>query len=191
MSEVSRALVDRQNKLLIIGAGPVGLGMAAALKLHAIPYEQVDASDGIGGNWRHGVYTTTHIISSKRSTAYADYPMPAEYPDFPSAAQMLAYLESYARDRGLLSSIRLNKKVVKAFPLPDDRWRVDFEGGEFDHLQGRLGLQWSPLGPPLSRLPRHVRRANAAFQGLQAAVRRGGQTRSRRRRRQLGLRHGL
>ena len=143
-------MADRLNKLLIIGAGPVGLGMAAALKAHAIPYEQVDASDGIGGNWRHGVYATTHIISSKRSTAYADYPMPADYPDFPSAAQMLAYLENYATARGLLGNIRLNSKVVKARPQPDDSWRVEFEGGEAATYKGVIvcnGHHWDRRYP--------------------------------------------
>ena len=143
-------MADRLDKLLIVGAGPVGLGMAAALKAQAIPYEQVDASDGIGGNWRHGVYTTTHIISSKKSTAYADFPMPADYPDFPSAAQMLAYLESYARDRGLLGDIRLNTKVVKARPLPDDTWRVEFENGDAATYKGVVvcnGHHWDRRYP--------------------------------------------
>ncbi len=61
----------------MIGAGPVGLAMAKALKAHGIAYDHVDANDGVGGNWRRGVFKTTHIISSKRTTAYADYmPLP-------------------------------------------------------------------------------------------------------------------
>ena len=60
------------DELLVIGAGPVGLAMAKALKGEGIAYAQVDANDGTGGNWRHGVFKATHIVSSKRSTAYAD-----------------------------------------------------------------------------------------------------------------------
>ncbi|KAB2847467.1 MAG: SidA/IucD/PvdA family monooxygenase, partial [Hyphomicrobiaceae bacterium] len=124
--------------------------MAAALKSHGVPYEQVDASDGIGGNWRHGVYTTAHIVSSKRSTAFADYPMPADYPDFPSGSQMLAYLQSFARDRDLLGAITLNRKVVKSRPLPDVRWRVEFEDGETATYKGLVvcnGHHWDRCFP--------------------------------------------
>ncbi len=95
---------------LVIGAGPIGLAMAAALKHRGIPFDVVDAGSGVGGNWLHGVYRTAHIVSSKRATEYADYPMPADYPDFPSADQMLAYLENYAKDRDLLKHCEFNNE---------------------------------------------------------------------------------
>lgn len=38
-----------RDRLLVIGAGPVGLGMANALKENALPYDHVEANDGIGG----------------------------------------------------------------------------------------------------------------------------------------------
>ena len=63
--------------------------MADAMRQRGIAFDHIDADEGLGGNWRHGVYQGVHIVSSKRSTAYADYPMPAHYPDFPSAEQML------------------------------------------------------------------------------------------------------
>jgi cation diffusion facilitator CzcD-associated flavoprotein CzcO len=45
----------------------------------------------VGGNWYHGVYETVHIISSRKTTEYKDVPMPADWPDFPSADQVLTY----------------------------------------------------------------------------------------------------
>src|SRR6266516_4639518 len=85
-------MTDRSAKMALIGAGPVGLGMAKALLEHKIPYEELEADDDLGGNWYHGVYETVHIISSRKTTEYADYPMPEHYPDFPSRQQMLEYL---------------------------------------------------------------------------------------------------
>ena len=82
--------------MALVGAGPVGLGMAKALLEHKIPYEQLEADSELGGNWYHGVYETVHIISSRKTTEYADYPMPVDYPDFPSRQQMLDYLRDYA-----------------------------------------------------------------------------------------------
>ena len=83
---------DRSTLMALIGAGPVGLGMAKALLEHNIPYEELEADDDLGGNWKHGVYETVHIISSRKTTEYADYPMPESYPDFPSRQQMLPLL---------------------------------------------------------------------------------------------------
>lgn len=69
---------ETSEKMAVIGAGPVGLGMANALKAHGIPYDQFEADDDIGGNWHHGVYSTTHTISSRKVTQFPDYPMPEE-----------------------------------------------------------------------------------------------------------------
>ncbi len=139
-----------RDKLLILGAGPVGLGMANALKSNGIAYDQVEANDGVGGLWRKGAYTTVHLNSSKTSTQYADYPMPADYPDFPSRAQMLHYLESYARDRGLMDGITFGRRVESAVPLADDTWRVTFDGGEERVYKGVVvcnGHHWDPIRP--------------------------------------------
>ncbi|MBS0242542.1 MAG: NAD(P)-binding domain-containing protein [Proteobacteria bacterium] len=143
----------RTGRLLVIGAGPVGLGMADALSKAGIDYEQVDANSGLGGLWRQGIYANVHIVSSKRSTAYADYPMPAHYPDFPSAAQMLAYLESYARDRGLIPRIEFDKKVSRAVPNRDDSWTVAFADGEQRVYKGLVvcnGHHWDPIRPRIA-----------------------------------------
>lgn len=136
--------------LLVIGAGPVGLGMANALREAGIAYEQVEASEGLGGNWRHGMHRDVHIVSSKRSTAFADYPMPANYPDFPSRDQMLAYLEAYARDKGLLGKITYGKRVERAWPRADDTWHVAFADGTERIYKGLVvcnGHHWSKRYP--------------------------------------------
>jgi cation diffusion facilitator CzcD-associated flavoprotein CzcO len=126
--------------------------MAAALKAHGIAYDQVDASTGVGGNWRHGVYRTAHIVSSKKATQYADYPMPEDFPDFPGADRMLAYLESFARDRNLLGSCTFNKKVEHAEPRDDGLWRVRFADGEVRTYKGVAvcnGHHWDKRYPDL------------------------------------------
>ncbi len=115
---------DRSDRHLVIGAGFAGLGVAAAMKRYGIRFDMVDASDDIGGNWYHGVYDTAHIISSRKTTQYADFPMPDDYPDFPSAGQMLAYLRAFARHYGLYEHVELNTFVEKVTPLDGDRWSV-------------------------------------------------------------------
>lgn len=124
--------------------------MADALRRRGVAFDQVDAYAGVGGNWRQGIYQGVHIVSSKRSTAYADYPMPSHYPDFPSALEMRTYLESYARDRGILDGIEFGKKVERAVPLADESWRVKLDSGEERIYKGVVvcnGHHWDKRVP--------------------------------------------
>lgn len=114
----------------VIGAGFCGLGVMAALRRHGIAFEGFERDDRLGGNWYHGVYETVHIISSRRTTEYRDYPMPLNYPDFPSAAQMLAYLNDYAAHHQLGQHIHFNADVVRVTPAPNDRWELTLGNGE-------------------------------------------------------------
>jgi hypothetical protein len=144
------AVSDRSDRFALIGAGPVGLAIAKALLEHGVPYEQLDADDDLGGNWYHGVYWTAHIISSRRTTEYADYPMPAHYPDFPSVQQMLDYLRDYAAHFHLRPHIQFNTKVLMALPLPDGRWELELASGEKRIYKGLLvcnGHHWDKKYP--------------------------------------------
>ncbi|MCC3769768.1 NAD(P)/FAD-dependent oxidoreductase [Streptomyces sp. UNOC14_S4] len=121
------------ERLCIIGAGYVGNGLARALRQAGIPYDQFEATGEIGGNWAHGVYDSTHLISSKKSTQYVEYPMPADYPTFPGRVQMLRYLNDYVDHFHLRERIEFDTEVVGVRPL--DRtgmagWRVTLSTGE-------------------------------------------------------------
>lgn len=141
---------ESREKMAIIGAGPVGLGMAKALKVCGIPYDQFEADDDLGGNWYHGVYSTTHTISSRNVTQFPEYPMPAHYPDYPSRDQVLAYLRDYVRHFSLAGNIAFNSKVVMARPRADRRWDVTLASGETRTYKGVVvanGHDWSRRYP--------------------------------------------
>jgi hypothetical protein len=141
---------DRRHKHLVIGAGFAGLGVCAAFVRRGVPFDCVDADDDVGGNWYHGVYESAHIISSKRTTEYADYPMPADYPDFPSAAQMLAYLRAYADHHRLRAHIELETFVEQVAPEPDGTWKVTLRGGQTRRYGGVVianGHHWDRRFP--------------------------------------------
>jgi len=141
---------DRRDRMAVIGAGPVGLGIARALKARGIAYDQLEADDDVGGNWYHGVYDSAHIISSRKTTEFAEYPMPADYPDFPSRQQMVDYLRDYARHFGLRGAIQFNAKVVLARPRRDELWDVALAGGERRIYKGVMvcnGHHWSKRFP--------------------------------------------
>ncbi|MGB7413557.1 MAG: NAD(P)-binding domain-containing protein [Thermosynechococcaceae cyanobacterium] len=127
---------ETAHKHLIIGAGFSGLGIAQALKEAGILYDQVDASDAIGGNWYHGVYETAHIISSRRITQFTNFPMPEEYPDFPSAQNMRDYINAFADFFELREPIELNRQITYVRPIENNLWEVTFANQEQRIYQG-------------------------------------------------------
>lgn len=141
---------DKSNKMLVIGSGPCGLSHAKALKDANIDYDQVEADDDVGGNWYHGTYRTAHIISSRKTTEFADYPMPVGYPDFPSQLQMGEYYKLYTKAFGLRPRIEFNTKVTSIRPRTDELWNIDLANGETRVYKGVLvcnGHHWDKRFP--------------------------------------------
>ncbi|MFL6199465.1 MAG: flavin-containing monooxygenase [Thermoanaerobaculia bacterium] len=133
------------HKIALVGAGFAGLGMAAALRRHGIAYDQFDSNDRVGGLWHRGVYAGVHTITSKGRTRFADFPMPAHYPEFPSREQVAAYLESFAEHHRLGENLFLDTRVKWIEPAEESRWRITFESGEERVYRGVIiasGQQW-------------------------------------------------
>lgn len=142
-----------ENKYCIIGAGFCGLGVAKAFLDLDITFDWYEKNDDVGGNWLNGVYDSTHIISSRDTTAYREFPMPADYPDFPSRTQILNYLRAYAEHFGLREHIRFNTEVSRVRPLNRDGmdgWSVELANGEKKIYRGVVvanGHHWDKRHP--------------------------------------------
>ena len=149
-----------RKRVAVVGAGPSGIAALKALLAeghHAVAFEQADR---IGGNWVYrpepghsSVCESTHIISSKRWSSYEDFPMPEDFPDYPSHAQVLAYFEAYVARFGLAPHVRLRTRVERAARLDGGGWVLDL-GGEvggaserFDALLVANGHHWDPFMP--------------------------------------------
>jgi cation diffusion facilitator CzcD-associated flavoprotein CzcO len=131
---------DYTHKYCIIGAGSSGLAAAKNLLEHDIPCDVLEREDDLGGLWNYGkpfsaVYRSTHLISSKPLTEYTDFPLPDDYPDYPSHAQVLEYLRSYARFFELFDHIEFNTCVKKIEPA-EEFWNVTLEPGETRRYRG-------------------------------------------------------
>jgi hypothetical protein len=141
------------ERYCIIGAGYAGLGVAKAFRDAGIEYDHVEKNAYIGGNWADGVYDSTHIISSRDTTAYEELPMPSHYPDFPSKAQMLDYLESYCDRFGLRDRIEFETEVRNVEPIDDTGmagWRVSTTAGDTREYEGVVvcnGHHWATRKP--------------------------------------------
>lgn len=145
-----KTMENCRQKWLVIGAGPCGLGVAKALREAGIEYQQIEADEEVGGNWYHGVYESAHIISSRKTTEYADFPMPKNYPDFPSRKQMADYYKLYTDTFDLRQNIRFKTKAVMCLPLADEAWEVEFDNGEKTVYKGVIvcnGHHWDKRFP--------------------------------------------
>lgn len=148
-------------RICVIGAGPSGIAAVKNLQEQGLIHITVfERNSQIGGNWVYdeqnqhsSVYETTHIISSKRWSEFDDYPMPADYPDYPSHAQLLSYFKGYAQHFDLNKYIRFNTSVLKVTRNDLGQWLVVYEDGAgtheafFDYLLVANGHHWDPLMP--------------------------------------------
>lgn len=148
------------KRVCVIGAGPSGIAAGRALLEEGLDTVVFEKGDEVGGNWAYrtdpghsSVYETTHIISSKRFSQYEDFPMPEDYPDYPSHAQLLRYFQSYARHFGVERAIRFHSEVEHAERDEDGRWHLRVKGPDgraeerFDALLVANGHHWDPYLP--------------------------------------------
>ena len=140
----------------IVGAGPAGLTAARALKEHGIGFEVFEKHSDVGGIWDRGnpgtpMYESAHFISSKTMSHFAGYPMPNDYPDYPSNKQLLDYIRNFARDFALLPYIHFNTAVTAA-KRQGEGWTLQFADGaskNFTHLIAAVGTTWAANQPDI------------------------------------------
>ncbi|XP_057736754.1 probable flavin-containing monooxygenase 1 [Arachis stenosperma] len=109
--EKKEAIIIR-SKIGIIGAGVSGIAAAKQLRQHnPIVFE---ATDSIGGVWRHCSFNSTKLQSQRRDYEFTDYPWPnnRDNSDFPTHLEILDYLHSYANHFDILKTISFNSKVL-------------------------------------------------------------------------------
>lgn len=149
--------VTYTRRYCLVGAGPAGLVMARALIAEGVPFDWFERHSDVGGIWDIDnpgtpMYDSAHFISSKYTSAFVGYPMPADYPDYPSWRQIRDYIRDFARDHGLYDHVTLGVAVTRAQPLPGDRWQVTLSTGQtrtYDGLIAAPGVTWHPNLPDL------------------------------------------
>jgi cation diffusion facilitator CzcD-associated flavoprotein CzcO len=146
---------QQSASVCVVGAGPSGLVTVKALRDVEIACDCLEREDDVGGNWYFGsaassVYSGTRLISSKRLTELADFPMPEAFPPYPSHQQALTYLREYAQRFDLYASITLGKSVTRVEPASSG-WHVHVAGEASPRVYERVilasGHHWSPRWP--------------------------------------------
>jgi cation diffusion facilitator CzcD-associated flavoprotein CzcO len=132
MDMQSTDIKNETDKVCIIGAGSSGLAAAKTFAERGIQFDCLEREDDIGGLWNETtgtgvVYDTTYLVSSRKYTGFEDYPMPEDYPTYPSHREALAYLRDYAQNFGILDRIEFNT-TVEQVERTDEGWLVHIAG---------------------------------------------------------------
>jgi cation diffusion facilitator CzcD-associated flavoprotein CzcO len=142
------------------------------LSARGIPFDCFEKGSMIGGNWRYendngtsSAYKSLHINSARKLMSYRAFPMPDDYPDYPSHWQVAKYFDDYAERFGLLERITFKTEVVSAEPVGDStqgngvkagadgEWDVTVEGPEGRRTERYRavivanGHHWKPRWP--------------------------------------------
>lgn len=129
-----------------------------ALSRQGLEFVGFEQHTEVGGLWNidnpaSTVYESAHLISSKSTTAFAEYPMPAGTPDYPGHRHLRTYFRGYAETFGLHRHIQFSTRVTGAAPFGDGGWTVAWEGpdgadsGRFSAVVVASGTLHTPFLP--------------------------------------------
>lgn len=144
------------TNIAIIGAGIAGLTTAKTLMALGYEVSLFEKEPDLGGVWSSSRRYPGLTTQNPRETyAFSDWPMPDDYPEWPSGAQMQAYLQSYADHFGVTPRIHFGTRVLSTKPLPGDSgWTLTVESADgtsqqsFDWLILCNGIFSIPAVPP-------------------------------------------
>ena len=128
----------------VIGAGPSGLAAVRALRKRGIPVVGYEASHGVGGLWdisnpRSTMYESAHLISSRTTTEFREFPMRSTV-DYPGHAALLEYFREYADHFGLTELFRFDTRVTRLDPRDDGGWDLTSVGPDGEHTHRYAGV---------------------------------------------------
>ncbi|WP_345801245.1 NAD(P)/FAD-dependent oxidoreductase [Microbacterium sp. AZCO] len=86
--------------VLVVGAGPAGLAVAACLQERGVETIIVDRGEAIGESWRRR-YERLHLHTPRSQSALPGLRIPREFGRWIAKDDMAAYLELYARQHAL------------------------------------------------------------------------------------------
>ncbi|XXQ53094.1 flavin-containing monooxygenase [Xenophilus aerolatus] len=126
-----------EDTIALIGAGPSGLAGARNLQKLGLPFQGFEAHRDVGGLWdidnpRSTVYHSAHLISSKTTTQFAEFPMADSVADYPSHRELRQYFSDFADRFELRRHFRFGTRVLRVEPVsdaPGTPWRVTVQAG--------------------------------------------------------------
>jgi cation diffusion facilitator CzcD-associated flavoprotein CzcO len=150
-------------KIGVIGAGFAGLAAVKALREFGHEVTAFESAPDVGGVWSGTRrYPGLETQNNKDSYCFSDFPMPKDYPEWPTGTQVQQYLAAYVDRFGLAEHIRLGTEVVAAEPTADG-WELSLavadgvaaDRVQVDYLVVANGIFCYPLIPSFAGADEH------------------------------------
>ncbi|MFI1471733.1 flavin-containing monooxygenase [Streptomyces wuyuanensis] len=141
--------LTNDRPVYVIGAGPGGLAVAAALRERGVRAVVLEKSDSVGASWR-GHYDRLRLHTTRRLSGLPGLPMPRRFGRWVARDDVIRYLEKYAEFHEL--ELVTGVEVSRVEPEGSD-WVLHASGGR--RLTGRAvvvatGFNHTPRTPEWS-----------------------------------------
>lgn len=137
--------------IIVIGAGPAGLAVAACLVQRGHSPLVLDRAQDIASSWRHH-YERLHLHTVKTHSALPGRPFPDDAPRYVPRQGVVDYLVAYARQHGIEPELGQNVIAVEPRREPGAPWQVVLAGGRqisANHVVVATGANRRPHLPKL------------------------------------------
>jgi putative flavoprotein involved in K+ transport len=133
------------EQVVVLGAGPGGLSVAAMLRRRGLDPLVVDRADAVGASWR-GHYDRLHLHTARQLSQLPGLRMPRRYGRYVARADVVEHLERYAAHHQLRTSLGTE---VRSLDRRDGRWAVGTDGGDLEaaHVVVATGHNHTPALP--------------------------------------------
>jgi cation diffusion facilitator CzcD-associated flavoprotein CzcO len=120
------------HRLVIVGSGFSGLGMAIKLKQAGEQdFAVLERADEVGGTWRDNTYPGCRCDVPSHLYSFSFAPNPGWSSTFSPQAEILDYLRACAERYGVLPHVRFRQELLGAdWDEESQLWRLDTSQGE-------------------------------------------------------------
>lgn len=137
--------VPTETDVVVVGAGPAGLAVAACLQHQGIAHVLLEKANHIAPAWRTH-YDRLHLHTSRALSGLPHFPMPRHLSRYPSRQQVVDYFEAYVAANGLKPLLGV---AVEEIVRENGRWRSQTSAG---HIGSRAvvmatGYSHNPILP--------------------------------------------
>src|SRR5438874_12639707 len=124
-------MVEREFRVVVVGAGVAGLFMAETLRRARIDFTVYEKAGDVGGTWRDNTFPGLFVDVLSRQYEFPFQPNYNWSRKYAPATEIWAYIKNVARHRGLTKFIRFNREIVAA-AFSDGGWHIETASGETD-----------------------------------------------------------
>jgi indole-3-pyruvate monooxygenase len=124
---MASAQVETSTDVVVVGSGPAGLAVGACLRRAGIDFVLLEKQQVLAPSWRRH-YDRLHLHTDRSHSGLPYLPMPRSYPRYPSRAEVIEYLEAYAKAFSLAP--RFGEEVVEA-RRGEGAWELKTQAGRY------------------------------------------------------------